>query len=363
MSERLTQDDKPVQILAPDGTLVGELPDDISAADLQQMYRQMVLLRIFDQRALALQRQGRLGTYAPLSGQEACQVGSVRALAPSDWLVPTYRDSGALLLKGVPMQQVLQYWAGDEAGNRRPPGVNVFPIAILIATQVIHGAGLAWAQKLRRTGAISFTFLGDGATSEGDFHEGLNFAAVFGLPAVFFCENNQWAISVPASRQFATATVAEKAAAYGMCGVRVDGNDVLAVYAAASAAVRRARTESLPTLIEGLTYRQGPHTTADDPTRYRSKEEEERWLHERDPIDRLRRYLTAAGLWDDAQEQELLTEARAQVGEAVAGLEQAPPPDPARIFAHVYAEMPPLLAAQQDELQRHLQRRRAQTSE
>lgn len=345
----------PVQILNPEGRLVAELPAGLDAARLGDMYRWMVRLRAFDQRALSLQRQGRLGTYPPYSGQEACQVGVPMALEPRDWICPTYRDHGAMLVHGASMLQILRYWQGDEWGSAMPEGVRNFPIAIPIATQCVHATGLAWAGRLKGTGEVAVAFFGDGATSQGDFHEALNFAAVFRAPAIFFCQNNGYAISVPITQQMKSETIAQKAAAYGLPGVRVDGNDILAVWQVMQEAVARGRQDGAATLIEALTYRYGPHTTADDPSRYRSDDEVKSWAEHKDPITRLRLFLLAENIisaQDDAAWQE---DAKNEVNEAVQAAEAMATPEPGRMFDHVWAETPACLQQQKDGLLQILQ--------
>lgn len=342
----------PLQILRPDGTLAGEMPSGLTEQDLVQIYRWMVRLRTYDQRALTLQRQGRMGTYAPYSGQEASQVGSVWPLTRTDWLAPTYRESAAMIVHGAPLLSLLRYWRGDEWGSHYP-GVNTLPIAIPIATQCVHAVGLAWAGKLQGTGQVAVGYLGDGATSEGDFHEAMNFAAVFKLPVIFFCQNNGYAISVPVSKQMA-APVAARAAGYGLPGVQVDGMDILAVYQVMSEAVERARSGHGATLVEAFTYRYGPHTTADDPSRYRAAEEAKEWQEQRDPIERLRKLLLARSLWDDGAEAALQEEARAEMAQAVAELEALPRPRVEDIFDHVYTERPWFVEEQRQEALRRI---------
>lgn len=339
-SRTLWQDrhDAPFRLLNPAGRLEGQMPAGLDDERLRELYRWMVRMRAFDTRCLLLQRQGRLGTYAPLSGQEATQAGSILALRREDWLIPTYRECGAMMMHGVPVKKLLRYWMGDEWGCH-VPGVRCLPIVIPIATQIPHAAGLAWAERRKGTDNVALGYMGDGATSEGDFHEGLNFAGVFRLPVVFFCCNNGYAISVPFARQSA-APVALRAPGYGMPGVRVDGNDVLAVYAVVREAVERARSGEGPTLIEGITYRFGAHTTADDPTRYRSEEETRRWQEELDPIIRLGAFLRSEGLWDDGQEETLQAAARAEMATAVSEAEAEPAAPPTDIFDYVYQERP-----------------------
>ncbi|MEF8791968.1 MAG: pyruvate dehydrogenase (acetyl-transferring) E1 component subunit alpha [Haloarculaceae archaeon] len=343
-----------VRVLDEDGRVVdGATVPDLDDEELVGMYRNMRLARHFDQRAVSLQRQGRMGTYPPLSGQEGAQVGSATALAEEDWLVPSYREHGASYVRGVPLAQTLRYWMGDERGNELRE-LNVFPVAVPIATQVLHATGLAWASKLKGEERAFLCYFGDGATSEGDFHEGLNFAGVFDVPSVFFCNNNQWAISVPRERQTAAATLAQKAVAYGFEGVQVDGMDPLAVYRVTREALRKARDpgegELRPTLIEAVQYRFGAHTTADDPSVYREDEEVERWKR-KDPIPRLESYLYEQGLLDDERIDAIVTSVEEEVADAIETAEQFERPEPGAVFEHVYAEMPRRLREQARELE------------
>ncbi|MFB6168090.1 MAG: pyruvate dehydrogenase (acetyl-transferring) E1 component subunit alpha [Haloferacaceae archaeon] len=344
--------DDRVRVLDEDGAAVGDVPD-LNDEELVGMYREMRLARHFDRRAVSLQRQGRMGTYPPLSGQEAAQVGSARALADRDWMFPSYREHVATTIHGVPLERTLRYWMGDERGNRRE-GENVFPVAVPIATQVPHAVGAAWAAKSRGDDVVSLVYFGDGATSEGDFHEGMNFAGVFDAPTVLFCNNNQWAISVPRSRQTASATIAGKAAAYGFDGVQVDGMDPLAVYAVTEAAVAKARSgddDSRPTLVEAVMYRFGAHTTADDPTVYRDDAEVERWK-ELDPIPRLERFLRDTGRLDDERVDAVGAEVEERVREAIDAAESTPRPEPGEMFDHVFAEPIPRLREQRAAFER-----------
>jgi len=325
----------------------------LTSEDVKKMYRCMVTARSFDERALALQRQGRLGTYAPLSGQEACQVGSGYALQPEDWMFPSYREHAVQVIRGQRWLDILTYWGGNEEGNRVPENVNNFTISIPIATQLCHATGTAWAMKIRGQKAATIVYFGDGATSEGDFHEGLNFAAVFQTGTVFFCQNNQYAISVPRAKQTHSETIAQKAIAYGIPGIQVDGNDIFAVYQATKEALERGRNGGGPTLIEAVTYRMSHHTTADDWTRYRSKEEVEEWK-KKDPILRLRLHLQKQNIWSDADEQRLQEEAKAEIAQVVQQYEALPPRDVEDIFKYVYAEMPWNLKEQLAELREYL---------
>lgn len=339
---------KPYSILAPDGTLKGPEPE-LSDEQLAAIYRYMVEARVFDERAVNLQRQGRLGTFAPLSGQEAAQVGSAFALRKTDWLFQSYREHAACAVHGQGWLDILKYWGGNEEGSRMPEDVNVFPVAIPIATQLIHAVGAAWASKIMGNDDVTLVYFGDGGTSEGDFHEGLNFAGVYNTATVFFCQNNFYAISLPRSSQTSAESIAQKAIAYGIEGVQVDGNDVLAVYQVTKEAVERGRSGGGPTLIEAQTYRYGPHTTADDPTRYRKAEEVEKWK-ERDPIERLKRFMIGKKIWSEKKDEALWEEVRAQIAKVVEDYEAMPERPVEEIFKYTYAEMPWHLREQLEEL-------------
>jgi len=331
------------QILTPGGELVAEPP--LEDAEAVRLLRMMIIARAYDRKGTALQKQGRLVTYAPLEGQEAAQVGSVAALAPDDWLVATYRDAAAMWMQGYPMELLYAGRTGHEQGGCPPSSVNVLPPSITVGGHMVHAVGLAWAERLRGRRRIALTTFGDGATSEGDFHEAMNFAGAFGVGCVFLCQNNGWAISMATAKQTAAARIADKAVGYGMPGVRVDGNDIFAVYAATRQAAGRARTGHGPTLIEAVTYRIGSHSSADDPSRYRSAEQTERW-RQRDPIDRLRRYLQTRQRWGAEQHEQAHREAAAQVERAIAAAEALPAYTAGEIFDATFAELPAPLAAQ-----------------
>jgi pyruvate dehydrogenase E1 component alpha subunit len=258
-----------LSVLDSDGKLDTSLEPDLSAAELKRLYRGMLLGRRLDERMIRLQRQGRIGTFAPIKGQEASQVGAVSTLKPNDWMVPSFRETAAMLWRGWPMEKLLMLYAGFLEGGQPEPGQNDLPVTIPVATQVPHAVGLAYAAQYRGDDAVVMAFCGDGATSEGDFHEALNFAGVWHVPVIFLVQNNQWAISVPLKKQTHSKTIAQKALAYGLPGLQVDGNDVLAVHAACHEAVERARAGDGPTLIECVTYRLGVHTTADQVPRGR----------------------------------------------------------------------------------------------
>jgi pyruvate dehydrogenase E1 component alpha subunit len=342
--------DDRVQVLDEDGEVVGDVPE-LAEDDLVGMYRHMKLARHFDKRAVSLQRQGRMGTYPPLSGQEGAQIGSVYALDEEDWMFPSYREHGAAVVRGIPLRQTLLYWMGHEEGNRIPAEANVFPVAVPIATQVPHATGAAWASRLKGEEKAFVCYFGDGATSEGDFHEGLNFAGVFDTPNVFFCNNNQWAISVPRERQTAAETLAQKARAYGFEGVQVDGMDPLAVYKVTREAVEKAKDpdedELRPTLIEAVQYRFGAHTTADDPSVYRDEEEVARWKA-KDPIPRLENYLRSEGILDDERVESITEGIEDEVANAIKEAESAARPEPEEMFEHVYEDLPAELRDQRE---------------
>ncbi|WP_051287071.1 pyruvate dehydrogenase (acetyl-transferring) E1 component subunit alpha [Paenibacillus taiwanensis] len=326
------------QILELDGTL-SDNSMVISEKLAVEMYKLLVLNRVFDRKLVNMQRKGQIGTYASFEGQEASQVGSAMALLPQDWMFPTYRDHAAMLTFGYEMVKIIWYWMGRIEGCMPPNNRNILPPYVPIATQIPQAAGAAWASKYKNEGACSIAYFGDGATSEGDFHEGLNMASVFKAPVVFFCQNNGYAISVPFSRQTASETVAQKAIAYNMNCVRVDGNDVFAVYVTTKNALEAARSGKGPTLIEAVTYRYGPHTTADDPSRYRSAEESETWKL-RDPLLRLEAYLRKQNVLDQDTQEMIHIEADRLVNDGIQYALNVPKPDPSIMFKHVLSEKP-----------------------
>lgn len=305
-----------------------------------ELFTRMLEYRHLDETAFKLQRSGRMYTYPQNKGQEAAAMGVGAALRPGvDFLVPCYRENAALFLHGLDPKYILLHWAGDERGNAIPTGVNVTPIAIPIGTQMLHATGVAWSYKLRNMDKVVATFFGDGATSEGDFHEAMNFATVYNVPAIFVCQNNQWAISVPRDQQMASETVAQKAIAYGAHCVQVDGNDLFGVYKVAFEARERARNGGGVTLIEAITYRLADHTTADDARRYRSENEVDSW-RSKDPIIRLRKYLENLGLWNDAKQAEVLERAEVWTKRIVDEVLNYPAPHRNEMFDHLFAEIP-----------------------
>ena len=326
----------------------GLIPD----ADLLKLYEAMSSCRHLDEVAFRLQRSGRMGTYPQNMGQEATSLGAAYVLNKNDWLVTCYRENCGLFWRGVPMESILLHWMGDERGNAMPREHFATPIAVPIGTQMLHATGLAWAAKYRGEKQIACTFFGDGATSEGDFHEAANFAANLDIPVVFVCQNNFWAISVPGRIQCSAPTLAQRGIAYGMPCMQVDGNDIFATVYAMRQASEFARKEGKPYFIEMVTYRLGDHTTADDASRYRDKAEVEAWKS-RDPLIRVRKHMERLKLWSDAKEAELLERTEKTVAEAVARAENIAAPHSADFFNAMYQELPPDLALQRDTMQTH----------
>jgi pyruvate dehydrogenase E1 component alpha subunit len=331
---------KRLEVLNSAGEIVAPrwMPE-ISPQKLVEIYRMMLLARIADIKAVSYQRQGRLFTLPPSMGQEAAAVGSASVLEANDWMAPAYRELGALLTKGVPLWKVYLYHGGSEFGAVYPDHVRVLPQSVPISSQLLHATGIGHAINYKGLKEVVITYFGDGGTSEGDFHEAMNWAAVFSCPVIFFCNNNQYAISYPRSHQTKSATLAQKAIAYGMPGIQVDGNDLLAVYRATKEATDHARAGKGPFLIEAETYRLGAHTTSDDPTRYRKSEEENKW-QERDPLLRMRRYLEAQKLWNDEQEEQAKQEATSTADEAFKKASEVSVNSAEEVMSHMF-ETPP----------------------
>jgi len=347
-----------LKVLREDGEVDADLDPHLKKAEAIRLYRAMVLAREADDKRLKLQRQGRIGTFAPSTGQEAASCGPAFALADRDWMVISFREMPAQLMRGIPLSRSFLYDAGFEEGNEVPVGSRTLPLAVIVASQTLHAVGIGYAMKVRgEKDAAVLAFVGDGGTSEGDFYEALNFAGVWEVPVVFVIQNNHWAISLPVSKQTRAQTLAQKAIAAGIPGVRVDGNDPLAMVKAAREALERARSGRGPTLIEAVTYRMRMHTTADDPRKYRDEAEVETWKP-RDPLSRMRRWLERKKWWDEAQEQRLLAEVRAEVEQAVQEFETEAErllrerPDAA--FEHAYAAPPDSIRAQRAELLRRV---------
>ncbi|WAH39211.1 pyruvate dehydrogenase (acetyl-transferring) E1 component subunit alpha [Alicyclobacillus dauci] len=344
------------QVLTPEGELLIPIDGMIDNSLAVGMYRHMVYARTFDRKCISLQRQGRMGTYAPFEGQEAAQIGSVLALSDDDWMFPSYREHAATVTRGQPLQTVIRYWKGRLDGGVGYREKHILPPSVPIATHLLHAVGAAWASRIRHEAAVSIAYFGDGATSEGDFHESLNFAGVNRLPVIFLCQNNGYAISVPFNKQSSSRTIAQRASAYDIEGIRVDGNDVFGVYMAVSEARKRALEGQGPTLVEAVTFRYGAHTTADDPKKYRDQEELLAKWRKRDPIHRLRRFLEREDLWDERQESQLAADCTEQIDQAISEVLSLPPEQPEAMFEHVYAEAPWHIAEQREELNRILRK-------
>ncbi len=341
----------PIQLVAPDGTATAETRyrRDLPPETLAWLYESMVVTRELDTEFVNLQRQGELALFASCRGQEAAQIGAAACLPKTDWIFPQYREIGAFLLRGLTPAQIGAVWRGKWHGGLGFTEKRVAPISIPIGTQGLHAVGAAMAAQRLGEDSVTLAFMGDGATSEGDVHEALNFAAVFRAPCVFVIQNNHWAISVPVSKQLAAPSIAHRAIGYGMPGIRVDGNDVLACYAVTAEAAKHARDGGGPTLIEAITYRMGPHTTSDDPTRYRSAAELEFWAA-RDPIQRYRTYLQTVGVWGERLEERVAARAkrlRTELREAVVGADDFAITD---VFDTVYHDITPDLLAQREKL-------------
>jgi len=343
-----------LKVLDQNGKVVEKaLEPKLDDSVLERAYRTMVLSRAADEKAVILQRQGRLGAYPPNHGQEAASMGPAMALEEGDWLVWAFRELAGLLWKGLPLLNYYLYWMGNEEGSRYPPGLNITPASIPVASQMPISVGIAYASALRSENRVTLAFCGDGGTSEGDFHEAMNVSGVLRTPNVFVVQKNQWAISVPRSRQTAAPTIAQKACAYGLKGIQVDGNDLLAMYIATKEAAERARRGEGPTLIEAYTYRMGNHTTSDDARKYRLESEAKGW-ELRDPISRLKAYLISRGSLDDDREKQVWSDAREAVEKAVAEAEGFPPPALEDVFQYTYAEMPSELKTEMDRLRAEL---------
>lgn len=340
-----------LSILDAQGNLDSALEPRIKPETLLALHRTMLLARRFDERLLNLQRQGRIGTFPPVKGQEAAHLGAVAQLRETDWMVPSFRELAALLWRGAALEQMIIYNNGFNEGGAVPQEARTLPISVPVGSQMLHAVGLAWAGRYRGTDEVVMTFFGDGATSEGDFHEAMNFAAVYQLPVVFVCQNNHWAISIPVHKQTHSPTLAQKALAYGMPGIQVDGNDILSVYVAAGEALERARGGQGPTLIECVTYRLIMHTTADDPKKYRSEEEVRQW-DARDPLPRFQQYLKTKDLLDDADLDRIEADVESQIQQAVEKAEKwmGQAHDPLDMFDHLYAEPPDVLKQHRREL-------------
>ena len=347
-------EEKHYSILDMNGEIVNEkdLPD-LSDEQLLYLYKTMLYTRVIDEKALSYQRQGRMLTYAPNTGQEAAQVGSAYAMEKGDWLAPSFRELGALLVRGVPLEKIYLYWYGNEWGSHQDEDLRVLPTAVPIASQYQHAAGLGMSINIKGEKDAVVTYVGDGGTSHGDFHEALNYAGVFKAPVVFIIQNNQYAISMSRGKQTASKTLAQKAIAYGMPGIVVDGNDIFAMYSATKEALERAKRGEGPTLIEAYTYRLGAHTTSDDPTKYREDAEVEEW-RVKDPILRFKKYLLNKNLITEEWEEETKKELESKISTIFEEIEVSSDTEIEDIFKYQYEEMPPQLEEQLNEYQEFL---------
>mgnify|MGYP002761871140 CR=1 FL=1 len=325
---------------------------DLDEEELKDIYRKMMLARKFDEKAFSLQRRGEISTYAPHKGQEAAQIGAMFALEDEDWMVPSFRETAAFIMRGAPLDKIFQRWMGDANGQKGLKELNTLPVAIPVGTQNLHNAGIGMAMEFEEDENAVLGFTGDGSTSQGDFHESLNFAGVYSAHSVFFVQNNQYAISMPIEKQTKSDTIAQKAVAYGIDGVQVDGNDVLAVIKTVREALEKARNGE-PALIEALTYRLEDHTTSDDSTRYRDEEEVEEWREE-DPLKRFREYLKENDIWSDELE-DYEEEAEEKVDEAAQEAIEAEDPEFDEMFDYVYGEMPELLKKEKEQFKEELE--------
>ncbi|WP_304956825.1 pyruvate dehydrogenase (acetyl-transferring) E1 component subunit alpha [Virgibacillus salidurans] len=338
------------QVLNEDGEIVNkdDMPD-LSDEELKELMRRMVYTRILDQRSIALNRQGRLGFYAPTAGQEASQLGSQFALEQDDFLLPGYRDVPQLIWQGLPLYQAFLFSKGHFHGNQMPEDVHALSPQIIIGAQYVQTAGVALGMKLRGKKTVAVTYTGDGGTSQGDFYEGINFAGAYGAPAIFFVQNNYFAISVPVEKQSSTKTLAQKSVAAGIEGIQVDGMDVLAVYAVTKHARERAINGDGPMLIETLTYRYGPHTmSGDDPTRYRTDELNDEW-EKKDPIVRFRTFLEDKGIWSEEEENKVVEDAKEDIKKAIKEADNYPKQKVTDLIGNMYEELPVNLQEQMEE--------------
>ncbi len=346
---------KYLSILDQEGQVDQALDPRLSDEMLLKLYRAMVLARRFDERMLILQRQGKLGTFAPTKGQEA-QVGAAAALDPGDWITPSFREAPVEMWRGKPMESILLYYSGYSEGGDIGEDLNMLPVSVPVGSQMLHAVGIGFGMKYRGQKSVAATFFGDGATSQGDFHEAMNFASVYQVPVIFICQNNHWAISLPRGRQTNSATLAQKALAYDMPGIQVDGNDILAVYSAVKEAVDRGRAGGGPTLVEMVTYRMSMHTTADDPKKYRTEQEVAEW-EKRDPIKRFEIYLANRGALDDSQIQSITREIKAEISSAEQRWAEVAENrvDPLDMFENTYGEITPALRDQREMLKKELE--------
>jgi pyruvate dehydrogenase E1 component alpha subunit len=325
------------------------MPKELTENKLKELYHLMILVRTFDDKMFKLQRSGKIGTYAQVKGEEASEVGSAFALEPNDWMIPSFRETGVSLTRKMDMVRIIQGWRGDTRALKGLKGSHDLPIAIPVGSQTLYATGIAWASKIRNLREAAIVYFGDGASSEGDFFEAMNFAGTFKIPIVFFCQNNQWAISTSRKTQTAAETIAQKGIGAGITSLQVDGNDIVAVYKVVKEALERGKNGEGPTLIESVTYRLGDHTTSDDASRYRSVEELNYWLA-RDPIERLKKYFRKVGTWDEGYGQWVQETVSREIDEAIDKAMQIGKPGPEELFDNIWSSMPKELAQQKEEL-------------
>jgi len=351
--KEMNNDFSTVKVLDPNGKIISsDLDPKLSDDQLRELMRRMVFTRVWDQRAISLNRQGRLGFYAPVAGQEASMIGTQFALDKEDFILPSYRDIPQIVWHGLPLHQAFLYSRGHQAGGAIPEGVNVLMPQIIIGAQIVQCTGVAYGFKLKNEKRVAITYIGDGGTSQGDFYEGLNFAGAYQAPAIFIVQNNRYAISVPIEKQTKAETLAHKAVAAGIPGYQVDGMDILAVYKVMKEAVERGKNGQGPTLIETLTYRFGPHTMAgDDPTRYRSTEELNEW-EQNDPLIRFRKYLEAKGIWSEEDENRVIDEAKQAVSDAIKKADETPKMSVDQLIDTMFETLPEDLLEQKEEFRK-----------
>ena len=352
--------DKVFQVMDSEGKIVNaKWKPKVTDEFVVECYRFMSFARLADLMTVSYQRQGRMSTYPPNLGQEAIHCAMGKQMREQDWMVPAFRELGAILLKGAKLSDIFLYWGGYEDGSKFSGAPNLFPISVPIASQYTHAAGLGYAINYKKEDSIVFAFTGDGGTSQGDFHEALNFAAVWKAPVIFVIQNNQYAISVPVAKQTASKNLAIKSTAYGIPGIKVDGNDFFAVFKTTEEAIKHVKSGKGPVLIEASTYRRGAHTTSDDPTLYRTDKEEKEW-EKKDPLKRVRAYLVSKGLWKEEDDEPLKEQHQQEVEKEFAIYENYPPYPVDDVFKYQFNEMPPDLKQQQMAYEQFLKWQEAQ---
>jgi len=348
-------DKKVFQIIDDKGKVINKaMMPAVSDEKLLKAYKDMLFARTADLQIVSYQRQGRIYTYPPNYGQEAISGAVGAIIGENDWLVPAFREMGAMLAKGVTLKELFLYFMGYEDGSKFQNAKKTLPISVPIASQLLHAAGIGYEIKYNKKDEVVFAFVGDGGTSEGDFHEAINFAGVWKVPVIFIIQNNQYGISTPTRMQTASESLAIKAVAYGVKGIKVDGNDYFAMYKAVEESVKACKNGEGPVLIEAVTYRKGAHTTSDDPTKYRTKEEEQQW-ESKDPLRRLKLYLEAKKLWSEKEEEKILPQYKEEVDRQFIEAENYGPYPKEDVFKFLYAEMPDDLKEQEKEYERFLQ--------